>query len=129
MQILAVGDSYMSTDYFRDAFAALEDQHHVRYLDADERSAYVPETASERRLTEYLGSPRSLAAHLPGVEVLVVQGQAVSAGQPLVTLEAMKMEHVLTAPFDGVVADLKAETGGQVAEGIALVRIVAEDAA
>lgn len=52
-----------------------------------------------------------------------------SAGQPLVTLEAMKMEHVLTAPFDGTVTDLKAETGGQVAEGIALVRIVAEDAA
>ena len=33
------------------------------------------------------------------------------------------------APFDGIVTDLKAETGGQVAEGIALVRIVAEDAA
>ncbi len=68
---------------------------------------------------------------MPGriIAVAVTEGQAVSAGQPLVTLEAMKMEHVLTAPFDGVVTDLKAETGGQVAEGIALVRIVAEDAA
>ncbi len=63
------------------------------------------------------------------IAVTVTEGQAVSTGQPLVTLEAMKMEHVLTAPFDGIVADLKAETGGQVAEGIALVRIVAEDAA
>ena len=35
----------------------------------------------------------------------------------------------LVAPFDGVVTDLNADTGGQVAEGIALVRIVAEDAA
>ncbi|KTT68782.1 acetyl/propionyl/methylcrotonyl-CoA carboxylase subunit alpha [Sphingomonas sanguinis] len=68
---------------------------------------------------------------MPGriIAVAVTEGQAVSAGQPLVTLEAMKMEHVLTAPFDGVVTDLNAETGGQVAEGIALVRIVAEDAA
>ncbi|WP_230481373.1 acetyl/propionyl/methylcrotonyl-CoA carboxylase subunit alpha [Sphingomonas sp. Leaf21] len=68
---------------------------------------------------------------MPGriIAVAVTEGQAVGAGQPLVTLEAMKMEHVLTAPFDGIVTDLKAETGGQVAEGLALVRIVAEDAA
>ncbi|WP_294234777.1 acetyl/propionyl/methylcrotonyl-CoA carboxylase subunit alpha [uncultured Sphingomonas sp.] len=73
----------------------------------------------------------AILSPMPGriIAVAVTEGQAVSAGQPLVTLEAMKMEHVLTAPFDGIVTDLKAETGGQVAEGIALVRIVAEDAA
>ena len=73
----------------------------------------------------------AILSPMPGriIAVAVAEGQAVSTGQPLVTLEAMKMEHVLTAPFDGVVTDLKAETGGQVAEGIALVRIVAEDAA
>ena len=73
----------------------------------------------------------AILSPMPGriIAVAVTEGQAVSTGQPLVTLEAMKMEHVLTAPFDGVVTDLKAETGGQVAEGIALVRIVAEDAA
>lgn len=73
----------------------------------------------------------AILSPMPGriIAVAVTEGQAVSAGQPLVTLEAMKMEHVLVAPFDGVVTDLKAETGGQVAEGVALVRIVAEDAA
>jgi 3-methylcrotonyl-CoA carboxylase alpha subunit len=73
----------------------------------------------------------AILSPMPGriIAVGVTEGQAVTAGQPLVTLEAMKMEHVLTAPFDGVVTDLKAETGGQVAEGVALVRIVAEDAA
>jgi 3-methylcrotonyl-CoA carboxylase alpha subunit len=73
----------------------------------------------------------AILSPMPGriIAVAVTEGQAVSAGQPLVTLEAMKMEHVLTAPFDGVVTDLAAETGGQVAEGVALVRIVAEDAA
>ncbi len=73
----------------------------------------------------------AILSPMPGriIAVTVTEGQAVITGQPLVTLEAMKMEHVLTAPFDGVVTDLKAETGGQVAEGVALVRIVAEDAA
>ncbi|MGW8136925.1 acetyl/propionyl/methylcrotonyl-CoA carboxylase subunit alpha [Sphingomonas zeae] len=73
----------------------------------------------------------AILSPMPGriIAVAVAEGQAVRAGQPLVTLEAMKMEHVLTAPFDGVVTDLKADTGGQVAEGIALVRIVAEGAA
>jgi 3-methylcrotonyl-CoA carboxylase alpha subunit len=40
-----------------------------------------------------------------------------------VTLEAMKMEHGLTAPFDGVVAEVNAATGGQVSEGALLVRL------
>ncbi|MDR6145446.1 3-methylcrotonyl-CoA carboxylase alpha subunit [Sphingomonas sp. SORGH_AS870] len=73
----------------------------------------------------------AILSPMPGriIAVAVTEGQTVGVGQPLVTLEAMKMEHVLTAPFDGIVTDLKAKTGGQVAEGIALVRIVAEDAA
>jgi len=73
----------------------------------------------------------AILSPMPGriIAVGVTEGQAVTVGQPLVTLEAMKMEHVLTAPFDGIVTDLKTRTGGQVAEGIALVRIVAEDAA
>jgi 3-methylcrotonyl-CoA carboxylase beta subunit len=43
--------------------------------------------------------------------------------QRLVVLEAMKMEHALIAPFDGVVEALAAVAGAQVAEGLALVRI------
>jgi 3-methylcrotonyl-CoA carboxylase alpha subunit len=44
-------------------------------------------------------------------------------GQKLVTLEAMKMEHSLVAPFDGVVEDLAATIGAQVSEGATLARI------
>ena len=62
---------------------------------------------------------------MPGriVAVQARAGQAVSRGAPLVTLEAMKMEHVLTAPFDGTVAELSAETGAQVSEGAVLARL------
>jgi 3-methylcrotonyl-CoA carboxylase alpha subunit len=47
----------------------------------------------------------------------------VTKGQKLVTLEAMKMEHSLTAPFDGVVAELNAQVGAQVQVEALLVRI------
>jgi 3-methylcrotonyl-CoA carboxylase alpha subunit len=41
----------------------------------------------------------------------------------LLTLEAMKMEHGLVAPFDGTVAELAAEAGAQVGEGAVLAKI------
>lgn len=50
------------------------------------------------------------------------------AGQSLVVLEAMKMEHTLVAPFAGVVSELSARAGGQASAGTLLVRVEAEDA-
>ena len=46
---------------------------------------------------------------MPGkvTAVEVTQGEKVAKGQRLLTLEAMKMEHALTAPFDGTVAELR----------------------
>lgn len=62
---------------------------------------------------------------MPGriLAVEVVAGQAVTKGQKLVILEAMKMEHALSAPFDGVVAELNADVGAQVQVETLLVRI------
>ncbi len=67
----------------------------------------------------------AILAPMPGriIAVDVVEGQGVAPGQKLVTLEAMKMEHALVAPFAGTVAALSASTGGQVTEGTLLVRI------
>ncbi len=67
----------------------------------------------------------AILSPMPGriIAVDVAAGDTVAKGQKLVTLEAMKMEHSLTAPFDGIVADLNAVEGGQVAEGTVLVRI------
>jgi 3-methylcrotonyl-CoA carboxylase alpha subunit len=67
----------------------------------------------------------SILSPMPGriIAVDVAAGAAVTKGQKLVTLEAMKMEHSLVAPFDGVVSELSAETGGQVSEGAVLARI------
>ena len=57
------------------------------------------------------------------IAVAVAAGDSVAKGQKLVTLEAMKMEHTLTAPFDGVVAELDASEGAQVSEGALLARV------
>ncbi|MBW0088853.1 HlyD family efflux transporter periplasmic adaptor subunit [Pseudonocardia sp. KRD-184] len=61
----------------------------------------------------------SLTAPMPGsvIRVHVAAGDVVTAGQPLVVLEAMKMEHSVTSPIDGVVAELPVEVGRQVATG------------
>ena len=58
----------------------------------------------------------AILAPMPGkvIAVDVAEGDRVAAGQRLMVLEAMKMEHALTAPFDGTVTELSAATGGQV---------------
>ena len=57
------------------------------------------------------------------VEVLVAPGAAVSAGQAVVIVEAMKMEHELCAGVDGTVAELLVQAGDAVDEGDVLVRV------
>ncbi len=70
-------------------------------------------------------SDGAILAPMPGrvIAVLVESGQAVTKGQRMLVLEAMKMEQALLAPFDGVVAALKVSEGAQVAEGTMLARI------
>jgi len=70
----------------------------------------------------------SMRAPMPGLVKIVraAKGDAVAKGQPLLVLEAMKMEHTISAPHDGIVADIAAE-GAQIAEGTVLVKF--EDAA
>ncbi|HST35347.1 MAG TPA: acetyl/propionyl/methylcrotonyl-CoA carboxylase subunit alpha [Allosphingosinicella sp.] len=67
----------------------------------------------------------AIVSPMPGkiIAVAVKQGEAVTRGQKLLTLEAMKMEHSLAAPFDGIVAELDAAEGAQVSEGALLARI------
>ncbi len=62
---------------------------------------------------------------MPGkvIAVEVAEGQAVTKGQKLLTLEAMKMEHTLTAPFDGTVAQLTVAAGDHVQVEALLARI------
>lgn len=71
------------------------------------------------------GASGAILAPMPGkvIAVEVTPGQSVTKGQKLLTLEAMKMEHTLTAPFDGTVAELNASAGAQVQVEALLARI------
>jgi 3-methylcrotonyl-CoA carboxylase alpha subunit len=65
----------------------------------------------------------AVRAPLPGkiIDLRVKVGDTVSRGQPLLVLEAMKMEHTLTAPADGTVKSIRYAVGEQVSEGAELV--------
>ena len=71
-------------------------------------------------------SARVRSSARPASRVAVVDvstGEQVAKGQRLLTLEAMKMEHALVAPFYGVVAELSAVPGSQVQVDAVLVRV------
>jgi len=69
--------------------------------------------------------PGLLTAPMPGriIKVMAQAGRRVAKGDPLLILEAMKMEHTITAPVDGVVKELHYVAGEQVLEGAELIRL------
>jgi 3-methylcrotonyl-CoA carboxylase alpha subunit len=76
---------------------------------------------------EGLAESGRLTAPMPGkvVSFSVQAGDKVSKGQALAVMEAMKMEHTIAAPADGVVAELLYAPGDQVAEGAELLKLTA----
>ncbi|WP_019159519.1 ATP-binding protein [Brevibacterium senegalense] len=107
------------------------------WASADGRTLWVRTPAGLAQLTRpqadtAIGAAAAGAevlAPMPGsvIDVRVADGEQVTAGQPVVTVEAMKMEHVLTAPADGVV-HLSTVAGAQVALDEVLARIVPAEA-
>jgi propionyl-CoA carboxylase alpha chain len=88
------------------------------YVDASDGSSALTEVPRFGD-PEKLAPAGSLLAPMPGLvrRVLVEVGAVVTAGQPLLVLEAMKMEQTVAAPAAGVVAELRAKAGEQVAAG------------
>ncbi|MGB1662617.1 MAG: biotin/lipoyl-containing protein [Planctomycetota bacterium] len=71
----------------------------------------------------------SVESVMPGIvrKVLVNEGETVETGQPLLLLEAMKMENEIAAPDSGVISLVKVAAGETVAAGSLLVQIQKED--
>ena len=73
------------------------------------------------------GRAGSLVAPMPGsvLRILVTEGDVVTPGQPMLAMEAMKMEHQVVAPTGGTVAEIFVQVGQQLDHGQVLVRIEA----
>jgi len=72
--------------------------------------------------------PGALSAPMPGkvISILVKPGQSVQRNTPLLVMEAMKMEHTVMAPIDGVIDVIRFEVGEQVVEGAELLTFVVQ---
>jgi biotin carboxyl carrier protein len=90
-----------------------------------ERLARLRERAVRGRPTTVGGGPTEVRATIPGrvVGVSVVPGDPVVVGQPLLLVEAMKMQNEVRAPRDGVIASVAAGVGGTVEVGDLLVEL------
>jgi len=103
------------------------EQRHVFVAGLD-RGLILEDPDAMSRKHEAAGG--SLTAPLPSTVTAVHAevGQAVSRGDPLIVLEAMKMEHVIAAPQDGRIASVHCRAGDQVEEGAELIGFEQEEA-
>lgn len=97
-------------------------------VDGDNTHAQVVIPAIDHASSSSASGHSMVTAPMPGrvVKVLVKEGDAVEAGDTLVILEAMKMEHVVSAPCKGVVS-LFCEDGANVSEGTNLAEVIAAE--
>ncbi|MGQ0444486.1 MAG: biotin/lipoyl-containing protein, partial [Beijerinckiaceae bacterium] len=91
----------------------------VAGVEAAHRFLEASSLAGAARRTE---TPERLTSPMPGriAALLVAPGAKVEANQPVLVLEAMKMEHMLRAPKKGILKDFKFQIGDHVAEGVEL---------
>lgn len=92
------------------------------HWDGERRVAEVADAGARRRKA---AREHSTAAPMPGVilKILVEKGSTVSTGEPVLVLEAMKMEHQIRAPRDGVVVAIHCSVGDLVQPGVELVEL------
>ncbi|MFY0614649.1 MAG: 3-methylcrotonyl-CoA carboxylase, partial [Hyphomicrobiaceae bacterium] len=90
------------------------------FLDGEQHAFTVPDPLAGS--AEEAADSDRVAAPMPGLVkvVNVAAGDTISKGDPVIVMEAMKMEHTLTAPRDGTIGELLASPGDQVEEGTVL---------
>jgi geranyl-CoA carboxylase alpha subunit len=119
-------DPTLIVDGLRRRVTVMESSHGEWWAQASEGETVVLRWLSPLpELDTRTWSGDSLSAPMPGqvIALLVAEGQSVHAGDPLVVLEAMKMEHTIRAPHDGVVAAIHARPGTQVAASAVLLEV------
>ena len=126
---VSYGDRIQRYAYARTGPATETDGEGVLWLSRDGRTWTLtaqPAATSRTALAAGGAGDGAVRAPMPGTlaAVLAEPGQPVTAGQRLFIVEAMKMEHTVTAPVDGVLTELTAKVGHQVRmdETLAVIR-------
>ena len=75
-------------------------------------------------------NPYLLTSHIPGtiVEINVKEGQSVEEGEPLLVLQAMKMNNKLTAPFPGKIKSICVQPGDKIHKGALMIEMEENEA-
>jgi geranyl-CoA carboxylase alpha subunit len=107
------------------AWVAAQDGVHFMLGDGDHAATVAPSAAAGKRTAD--ASQGRVTAPMNGrvAALPVAQGSAVKAGQVVAVIEAMKMEHSLLAPCDGVLDTVHVKVGDQAVPGQLLVWVVA----
>jgi 3-methylcrotonyl-CoA carboxylase alpha subunit len=115
---------FATIDGHRLSVTVIDDDDHLTIL-RDGESLTL--THLDERLHELThdDTPATLSAPMPGtvIAVKVKDGERVSKDAPLIVIEAMKMEHTIKAPHDGVVTALPYKAGDMIEEGVELARV------
>ncbi|MCL4714064.1 MAG: ATP-grasp domain-containing protein [Hyphomonadaceae bacterium] len=122
--IVRDADTGMPRDAASGAINAVSIGHSVIVFDRGEAYEFTLDTG-EVEGGEAAAGDGAILSPMPGkiVSVAAKAGAKLKKGDPILVLEAMKMEHTLTAPFDGALAELNAKVGAQVSEGVVLARL------
>jgi 3-methylcrotonyl-CoA carboxylase alpha subunit len=114
------GEILAQIDSERVQLSVLRDAQNITISSATRRWDFL--TTTEKDYDTEHALPGQLSAPMPGrvVRVCVEQGQTVAEGEPLVVMEAMKMEHTISAPYAGEITSLRYRVGDLVDEGVEL---------
>ncbi|KAG9411822.1 hypothetical protein AC1031_017448 [Aphanomyces cochlioides] len=126
---VATGDFKVSVDNESFTGTVVVHKHEVHLFCDDGSLRYeyklnIPEPSYESS-GGAAGGASSLVTPMPGkiIKVMAKAGDAIVEDQPLLIMEAMKMEHVIRAPRDGEVAEINCEVGDFVSDGHVLVEL------
>ncbi|MGB0618147.1 MAG: biotin/lipoyl-containing protein [Myxococcota bacterium] len=124
---LVPGEHFLEIDGHQERIfiAAQGDVHFIHWRGRVHRVSAINALERARRAADPSGGADVLQAPMPGtvVEVAVSAGDAVTAGQLLMTIESMKLQTAITAEADGVVGEVCVRAGDTFDQGDALVRL------
>jgi len=120
---VSIGDEHLTVEFGESTPEGLR----VRVRD-QEHIARLSRPKEEKKEVTVEGGEGALTAPMPGTVLRVMKrkGEKVRAGEPMLTIEAMKMENEIRAPTDGVVAEIKVKEGDAVNKGEVLAVIAPE---